>query len=1281
VEAEPPKKLYYQLGARNTRNYYLASTDGVKNLVAAVTRVNAEQLQTEALDVVNGWLLPCYADECGGVIKDLHQNTPPIEFVDHKALPEETEPNTVGTKQWKNEHEKNTVQDDIHTNGISTRIDTEVCAVIHGNLKVVHTRFNKDEREYITFVNESTESLSFDLNHDDQRPERIDFSKHPDHIQEPWANPPDEENTNGKGFGRALLNAVNTLVKLDDRNELSNTDFIVFGTFITPWCKLYKNRVDHYTVRAPKRQPDPEKTARWIGAINQYTAAIDDFMTKLLFRIEKIGKGTDSREASYTAIAETLDSSRRSDFTELPDGQFQTKLVLFLMYDTDQPPFIESTPPLKYLDEWKDAVATVFAQKAHAHWRAKHNKDSPNVPVPKPVQHSLTVAANINVGWNELHKYWQDEYIKVGINAIDVVVSKSSEFVNAGVVPSRAIDIPVSAIAILQQNKQDDDETYGDWSTRLEPWSEMTPEFWKKAFEFFVPLTTTDPSSQDTVVEAPHDDGDFATWWEEDKKDLLLHVVKRVRDTDKDTARDYLQYVGNHPGGMALQPANRASLDAWRSAFASSSAVDEDVRDALLEFWTSLLAGLMEMWGMNASVSAYEVSLRTQMLEMAAFADKELAPANEVGDPGSIRRRAAVVKLTGEVMRWANVRAGPAEKAKLYAASSVWSTLGDGVEDDTADLRSTCGSDYTHMRACRDAKMSTLRMFRERIESALAYVVAPNDSSSSPTVFGRSGMVHRVPLHEVSDHLFVPRTYAVLRPEIEGFMQMVDDGRRKDPARRLLMKRFENRALVELYNRFVEMIEDARLLNRLLEGKTRAAGDKETREAVVRCLENLEWACERTWQQEFTHDDLNDRARWIDGKDNYRKTVDDDGKTVIGDDGKPVYEYDEKGKLIPELPVDTGRFASADRNLTFNFEKGNEIAALQKTPDGAIVRKMEHMLPAEHDGLQGTKVVGGSSPSDPTPAPVAPASAPPAAPPASSIDASLPDDPADRVVSSDAYRAVLRSRTIVRKIYADLRAALAAAAAATLPKGSTLDALFMRACVLPRVQAVLSAVQGAIKGYMTSQWEPDESRQDDFVLSHEERRRGREAHARSRASSGDALGYLVKEESTQVMYALKIIRFFCQLGALWAARRAYADAYTSYAVSEGGASSDEAPAGPPSLTKMLLLFLGIDATLQLLTLLALVVVSHFGGDRDAEAGKRGRASSQLVIDDEFLQAFLADYFLTTAGIATFGVLVARLMRRKAYFDLAGAGSKAAAGYGAVMAGACAVIGAVPFFML
>jgi hypothetical protein len=275
----------------------------------------------------------------------------------------------------------------------------------------------------------------------------------------------------------------------------------------------------------------------------------------------------------------------------------------------------------------------------------------------------------------------------------------------------------------------------------------------------------------------------------------------------------------------------------------------------------------------------------------------------------------------------------------------------------------------------------------------------------------------------------------------------------------------------------------------------------------------------------------------------------------------------------------------------------------------------------------------------------------------------LPDDPDMRSAVSDAQRALLKSRGVVRKTYAVLRTKAAEALAAAIPH-EQLTGTFVRSTVAPRLEAVMAAVDGALRGYLSSRYDPPEA---DALLQGEERVRTNESWARARISPGDAIRYRFSEEPARIMYAIKMLRIVWQLAALWAASNAYGEAYDDAVHAKGGA--------PPPLTKMLYVFLCIDATMMLLTLLSLVVVSYvFMDAKDPKA-------RLFVIDDDFLVGLLADYFVTTVAIGALGAMVAQLMRRKRYFDLASLGRRTVAGYGVFMGGACVAVGAVPFFLL
>jgi hypothetical protein len=179
--------------------------------------------------------------------------------------------------------------------------------------------------------------------------------------------------------------------------------------------------------------------------------------------------------------------------------------------------------------------------------------------------------------------------------------------------------------------------------------------------------------------------------------------------------------------------------------------------------------------------------------------------------------------------------------------------------------------------------------------------------------------------------------------------------------------------------------------------------------------------------------------------------------------------------------------------------------------------------------------------------------------------------------------------------------------------------------------------------------------------------KGRDAEARTTLHLAAILRYRFIDEGVRLMYALKLLRFFGQLGALWYAQRAYNEWYNSAVYADG--------ADPPHLSRMLYTFLGIDATFQLFTLVLLVTCSYTMGTLE------GAHSPLLVIDDEFLSEFLTEYFVSTTAIFVLGRLFATFMRRKRYFALSTQGALAVRGYAATLAATSLVIGAVPFFLL
>ena len=293
------------------------------------------------------------------------------------------------------------------------------------------------------------------------------------------------------------------------------------------------------------------------------------------------------------------------------------------------------------------------------------------------------------------------------------------------------------------------------------------------------------------------------------------------------------------------------------------------------------------------------------------------------------------------------------------------------------------------------------------------------------------------------------------------------------------------------------------------------------------------------------------------------------------------------------------------------------------------------------------------------------------------VDDMLPEDPQVRAAVTAAQRAVIDARVTVRKMYAELRKALADASTASVPQVNMLG-VFVSDCVLPRLQAVGMAVGAAVRGYLSSRYQPDGG-ETDMLLRREEQSRSLEINT-SRVPSIALLQLRMADNGARLMVALKGIRFLGQLAALWAAQRAYVEAYQSAVLAVPSNESSTAsitaalrPIEPPDLTLVLCVFLGIDAMVQLIVMLFLVVFAQLFASP---------TNASFVIDDDFLADFLADYFITTVAIGAFGLLVARLFKRKRYFDLANQGLVTAQAYCSVLAGTSVVAGVLmPAFLL
>jgi hypothetical protein len=381
-----------------------------------------------------------------------------------------------------------------------------------------------------------------------------------------------------------------------------------------------------------------------------------------------------------------------------------------------------------------------------------------------------------------------------------------------------------------------------------------------------------------------------------------------------------------------------------------------------------------------------------------------------------------------------------------------------------------------------------------------------------------------------------------------------------------LQKHFELQGLRELQQRLLEMRDDAEAITKVVRGGLKA----DLFDSVLDRVENMEWACTRTWQQDFP------RAR----KRDYRAL-------------------------------------SGWRTDTFTAYGYDRLRSMQ-----------------------------GGAPSNATAwgAPEAPSNATAWGAP-------------EEVLTSATALSIAQSRQTVRDAFNALRSAIVRITLESAPLMDT-NALFMRDAVFPRLKDVLVALDANVHLYLKRDLlgSPSDDRRQG------ERLKSLDSWQNTQLSAGDLLAYKFSDASVALMYALKFVRAVAQVGALFAAQKVFAETYVREVVVEGR--------DPPSLARMLLTFLSIDATVQLAVLLVLVLLSYTHSD-----------DPRYIIDDDFLVTFLLEYFVSTSVLFVIGVLFAQLMRDKRYFDLPGQGRVVGRAFRDIMIAMCVVVGAVPFFLV
>jgi len=271
---------------------------------------------------------------------------------------------------------------------------------------------------------------------------------------------------------------------------------------------------------------------------------------------------------------------------------------------------------------------------------------------------------------------------------------------------------------------------------------------------------------------------------------------------------------------------------------------------------------------------------------------------------------------------------------------------------------------------------------------------------------------------------------------------------------------------------------------------------------------------------------------------------------------------------------------------------------------------------------------------------------------------------------ADVEKSIALLQSNVRKAFSELKRQLALAYTSTTTRISKIS-VYTHGHALPRIKFLKQNIEDmvykyldihtSVVGKLALQGMGGGKSTSKYKAAHRP-----EPRFTGKLTKGAIVGYKLSDERTRIMYALKLLRFGGQMLALWVAQQAYLEEY--------GSAVYRKDARPPQLTRMLVVFLSIDATLQLLTLGMLVLTSYIMVDKTAS---RNQA---FVINDAFIRDFLAEYFVTTASTAALGALLGGVVHRRVFFEFQKTGKHGVDMYRMMLIAVCAVVGIVPFFL-
>jgi hypothetical protein len=167
-----------------------------------------------------------------------------------------------------------------------------------------------------------------------------------------------------------------------------------------------------------------------------------------------------------------------------------------------------------------------------------------------------------------------------------------------------------------------------------------------------------------------------------------------------------------------------------------------------------------------------------------------------------------------------------------------------------------------------------------------------------------------------------------------------------------------------------------------------------------------------------------------------------------------------------------------------------------------------------------------------------------------------------------------------------------------------------------------------------------------------------------------------KTSELHLIYLLKFCRLAGQIGSIYVSEKVFAEHYMKRVHLPNVTDPDRANDIPiiepgASLLTMLWMFLGIDATIQILIMISLIAMNY----------TYAKESNTFSIDNDLIVSYITDYFVSTIIILIVGYVTAKVLMVNKYFSYPTNGGANGKAFRDIIIGTCAVSSVIPFSLV